>query len=347
MNCKIYQIHPPLGGEPAYEPVHPHQPAYEPDNRPVDGSVDEALYLPFTPKQGAILLHLIKAGGIGNREKIATEIGATLSTVKHTLILAAQRGYILAQRTYCYGGQRGFMAELDQALCGEYIGRFLSTSDRPVDRPVHPSSSLLKTLKTKNLTTGQNRPKPVYQGRAQADDPEVAYWKEKGVTTKQINSWGEEFQMPVEQVIQSLKYCRYEMVVLNQEVEKQISNPMNWFYKIMLRSGVYPKPANYKSLVEIRAEQMEQAAKEAAEARERQIAAEQELAFQKIMEDPEGEEYQALLIQVTDFAREMGGMALDAAMRDIFNGETLQFLPSSVSPGRILPGRISRFHCPA
>ena len=124
--------------------------------------------------------------------------------------------------------------------------------------------------------------------------------------------------MPVDQVIQSLKFCRYEMVVLNQEEEKQISNPINWFYKIMQRSGVYPKPANYKSLAEIRAEQMEQAARELAEARQRQAAAEQELAFQKIMENPAGEEYQTLLRQVSEFAREMGGKALETAMREVF-----------------------------
>lgn len=151
-------------------------------------------------------------------------------------------------------------------------------------------------------------------------DPELGYWRDKGVNSRQLNSWSDEFQMPTDQVIQSLKYCRYEMVVLNQEEEKQITNPMNWFYKVMQRTGLYPKPTNYKSLAEIRAEQMEQAAREAADARERQATAERELAFQKILSEPDGSAYQSLLAKVNDFAKEMGGKALEAAMREEFTG---------------------------
>ena len=110
------------------------------------------------------------------------------------------------------------------------------------------------------------------------------------------------------------------MVVWNQEEEKQSTNPMNWFYKVMQRTGLYPKPTNYKSLAEIRAEQMEQAAREAADARERQATAERELAFQKILSEPDGSAYQSLLAKVNDFAKEMGGKALEAAMREEFTG---------------------------
>jgi hypothetical protein len=38
------------------------------------------------------------------------------------------------------------------------------------------------------------------------------------------------------------------------------------------------------------------------------------------MENPAGEEYQTLLQQVSEFAREMGGKALEIAMREIFTG---------------------------
>jgi len=187
------------------------------------------------------------------------------------------------------------------------------TSDVSSDVTSLPiSSSSLKDLKT---TTTKD-----FSTDDLMKDPELGYWKEKGVNNRQINIWSDEFQMSTEQVVQSLKYCRFEMVVLNLEEERQISNSLNWFYKVLQRSGLYPKPVGYKSLTEIRAEQVEQAAKEAAEARERQATAEKDLVFQSIMSNPDSEEYRRLLVQVSDFSREMGGQALEVAMREIFSG---------------------------
>lgn len=87
----------------------------------------------------------------------------------------------------------------------------------------------------------------------------------------------------------------------------------------MQRSGVYPKPNGYKSFVEIRAEMMEEAAREAATARERQYKAEGDLAFQKILDNPDSSEYQALYAQVSELSREMGGRMLGLGLREAFD----------------------------
>jgi hypothetical protein len=150
------------------------------------------------------------------------------------------------------------------------------------------------------------------------DDPELGYWKEKGVNTRQVEKWAEEFAMEIELVLQSLKHCRYEMIVLNHEEEKKIENPVNWFYRIMQRTGLYPRPADYKTMADIRAETMERAAKEMADARVRQVTAEKELAFQKLLHAPESAEYQALYDQVSSFAKDEGNEALEFALRDVF-----------------------------
>jgi len=310
-------------------------------------TVDPELWYPFTEKQGKILLYLIQAGGITKREHISTDTGVNIATVKHTLRVLAHEGYINNIQLYTNHSFRGFSYGVNRTMCAEFTERLTGqTIDCPDNQPVNypanrmaryparkavnypvrkptyypinepdnsPDASFSSSRKELKLTTTENS--------ATEDllkDPELSYWKEKGINNRKIRDWSEEFQMPIDQVIQSLKYCRYEMVILDQEVEKQISNPMNWFYKIMQRSGVYPKPTNYKSLAEIRAEQMEQAARDLAEARERQVAAEHELAFQKILESPTCEEYQILLQQVSEFAREMGGKALETAMREAF-----------------------------
>jgi hypothetical protein len=271
-------------------------------------------------------------------EIVVAETGIAYGTARAGIDVLIREGYVTYKARHNGHSFRGFEYAMNNHLCSLYAARVrgeqteqssnqsLQRSDRQsnnqaMKRALGQSSNQTSAVVSSYLTdlkSTTNSDATVSEDLLR--DPELGYWRDKGVNARQITLWSEEFQMPVDQVIQSLKYCRYEMVVLNLEEEKQISNPMNWFYKIMQRSGVYPKPANYKSLAEIRAEQMEQAARDLAEARERQVAAEHELAFQKIMENPAGEEYQALLQQVSDFAREIGGKALETAMKEAFKG---------------------------
>ena len=149
-------------------------------------------------------------------------------------------------------------------------------------------------------------------------DPELGYWKGKGLTSRQVEKWAEEFSMDVELVLQSLKHCRYEMVVLNLEEEKNIENAMNWFYKVMQRSGFYARPKEYKSMAEIRAEEMERTARDMVEARERQAAAEFELEFQRILDDPGSDEYQQLFDQLSDFEKQLKGKVFEMGLKRVF-----------------------------
>jgi hypothetical protein len=146
------------------------------------------------------------------------------------------------------------------------------------------------------------------------------YWEGEGLQERQAKTWCDQFEIEPAQLKQQLEWARHDLVVNNKAAEVK-KDAVSWFFGVLRQTGgCYPKPSNYRSPAEIRAEQMEQAAQELAEARQRQVVAEQELAFQKIMEDPAGEEYQTLLQQVSEFAREMGGKALETAMREIFTG---------------------------
>jgi hypothetical protein len=307
--------------------------------KPVPPQSGRQIWLPLNENQGRLLLFLYeKGGGLTNMEIVVAETGIAYGTARAGIDVLIREGYVTYKARHNGHSFRGFEYAMNNHLCSLYAARVrgeqteqssnqsLQRSDRQsnnqaMKRALGQSSNQTSAVVSSYLTdlkSTTNSDATVSEDLLR--DPELGYWRDKGVNARQITLWSEEFQMPVDQVIQSLKYCRYEMVVLNLEEEKQISNPMNWFYKIMQRSGVYPKPANYKSLAEIRAEQMEQAARDLAEARERQVAAEHELAFQKIMENPAGEEYQALLQQVSDFAREIGGKALETAMKEAFKG---------------------------
>lgn len=330
--------------EPAFNPVtHPSnkpatesavRPALNPGNYPVDPE----MWYPFTEKQGRVLLYLIQAGGIAKRDHISNDTDVNIATVKHTLRLLAKEGYISNVQLYVNHSIRGFSYNLNHHMCDEFAERLtgqpVNYPDRtpahrpashPIRQPAHrpgygPAYGSVASFSSRSLEKNLTTTQPANQSDDILRDPELGYWREKGVTARQVDNWAAEFGMEADLVIQSLKHCRFEMVVLNHEEEKKIENPVNWFYKVMLRSGLYPRPSQYKSLAEQRAEEMERAAKEAAATRERQVAAERELAFQNILQNPDAPEYQALLSKVGDFAKSMGGKAFESALRDAFNG---------------------------
>jgi predicted transcriptional regulator len=85
--------------------------------------------------------------------------------------------------------------------------------------------------------------------------PELGYWRQKDLKTKRINEWIKTTNCSLENMIQSLSYCRFDMVENNHEKEKNINNVFNWFYKIIEKYGDYPRPSNYKSHQEKQIEQ--------------------------------------------------------------------------------------------
>lgn len=299
----------------------------------------------LTVRQGMCLYYLLQRPDyIAQRHTMGEALNLPLPTIRDCITVLVRERFISKPQKIVIRSFQGFTYRLaDEDQCARFMrlrgeefanaierntGRdTLRLSDRLTIRQTNATNNVMSngtsdglppfssSRKEEKLTTTEN---PEVDDLLR--DPELGYWREKGVNNRQINAWSEEFQMPVDQVLQSLRYCRYEMVVLNLEEEKQISNPMNWFYKVMQRSGLYPKPTGYKSLAEIRAEQMEQAARDAAEARERQVAAEHELAFQRLMSDPDSEEYRHLLASVDEFAKEVGGKVLETALREAFRG---------------------------
>ena len=299
----------------------------------------------LTVRQGMCLYYLLQRPDyIAQRHTMGEAINLPLPTIRDCITVLVRERFISKPQKIVIRSFQGFtyrLADEDQCarfmrLRGEEFANAierntwrdtLRLSDRLTIRQTNPMSNVMSNDTSDGLppfSSSRKEEKLTTTENLEIDDllrdPELGYWRGKGVNARQITLWSEEFQMTVDQVIQSLKYCRYEMVVLNLEEEKQIAKPENWFYRVIQKSGVYPKPASYKSLAEIRVEQMEQAAREAADLRSRQAVAEQELAFQRILGNPDGEDYQALLKQVSGFAQESGGMALNLALRDIFFG---------------------------
>ncbi len=131
----------------------------------------------------------------------------------------------------------------------------------------------------------------------------------------------------LESMIQSLCHCRFEMVDLNKEATKPVDNVCNWFFRILERTGYYPRPKGYKSFAEkqlelekqLLAEKQERARVLAALMQEK-IAAEREIAFHEMLADPQGELYQECYRRLNNYAKQTKLTSIfTRAMREAFD----------------------------
>ena len=155
--------------------------------------------------------------------------------------------------------------------------------------------------------------------------PELGYWRQKGLTSKQMKDWVK-ISSSIENLIQSLCYCRYEMVDLNLEESKPIDNVFNWFFKIIEKAGSYPKPKDYQSFEDKQIKQ-ERVALEEKEKRVEELKSlsrkkwqlDREETFWEMMNDPDGNLYKECHGTLNNFAKKLKGKVLESSMRSAFD----------------------------
>ena len=160
-----------------------------------------------------------------------------------------------------------------------------------------------------------------------ASDPRSLYWKDKGLTAKQIENWVKETQMSVEDIIQSLEHCWFEMVHLRKEEKKDIRDVLSWFYKTVRRAGFYPPPKGFKPYEEVRAEEMARARKKRETAIEKlqeearkEYELKKETEFWEMMADQESDKYKKCFQKLNNFSKQLkGGPTFEKAMRKAFD----------------------------
>ena len=80
--------------------------------------------------------------------------------------------------------------------------------------------------------------------------PELGYWRQKGLTAKQILLWIISNGSTLDNIIKSLCYCRFELVDLGLEESQSIEDVLSWFSRILEKFGYYPAPLGYKSFLD-------------------------------------------------------------------------------------------------
>lgn len=279
-------------------------------------------FFPFTPGQGKVLLYLIEAGGKSNRNVMATRTGVPLSSLAKTLRLLEKVGYIkrAEQKVYDHR-ERGFYYSTDRQMCSEFYERVTGTHIGTQNGPhigIHTSIGIGSVKRTHigtvtgtqvGIHTGTQAP---FSSKVLAseenlttsktgllNDPELRFWSGEGVTEKQVANWMAEFELSEEEIVLSLRYARFDILERGD-----VQNSANWFYKLLTRNGFYPRPANYRSLVEIKAEALKQQQERDREARAELEANSLEVEFVKFLADPDAPLYQELLEQVSGFAKD-------------------------------------------
>jgi DNA-binding Lrp family transcriptional regulator len=330
---------------PANKPIH--DPVNYPDNilvsNPVNepvhhttqkptGRIDPELWYPFTEKQGRILLYLITAGGITNRQHISDDTGVNIATVKHTLRILVKEGYIGQIKLYVNHTQRGFTYNVNPQLCTEYserlsgypvnnpVSRRVNTpANYPANRPGAWSAPESANYPVKNTNSpfsssseNQKTTTNVLSG------PEMAYWVELGLKDRQVLKWCEEFNIDQAEIRQQLAWARWDLVNNDKEAEVK-KDAINWFYGVLKRSaGCYLPAKGYQSPVEIRAARLRAQIDAEVKARSELDALEVEFRFQAVLNDPSGTEYQKLLSGLPEAMSGIKGRALESILRERF-----------------------------
>ena len=133
--------------------------------------------------------------------------------------------------------------------------------------------------------------------------------------------------MGVEDMVQSLEHCWFDMVHLKKEEKKDIRDVLFWFYKTIRKVGFYPPPSGFKPFEEIRAEEMararkrrEEAIKKLKEEARKEYETEKEARFWEMMNNPDSELYKKCLSKLNKFEKKLKrGPAFESAMRKVFD----------------------------
>ncbi len=147
--------------------------------------------------------------------------------------------------------------------------------------------------------------------------PEAIYWQDLGLQERQVKKWCSEYEVTPEEIRQQLAWARWDLV--NNNKEQEIQNPLNWFYAILRKTaGCYPPPKGYQTPAEIRAAR-QKTQREADQRAVQELASEEtEIRFQSLLSKPDSADYQLLLQNLPEVARDMKGRALESFLREKF-----------------------------
>jgi len=300
-----------------------------------------------------------RPGSIAQRQQIMAATGIPLPTIRDNIVCLTSEGFITKPVKYVYKSFQGFTYQINLVLCDRFIAErgsefetnrpshgpsheasfdpsfspYLATSDGSSDGPsdvlrtrdykpleeealnLLPSKTVHQEQDTRHTARQTDRMTGGQTGRQILSDPEHLYWKDLGLTEKKVSAWMKETEMDAEEMDLSLRYARFAFL----KEPGKAKSPIDLFYTIIKRDGCFLKPADYKSLRQIRIERAiaEREARIKEDLEEERL--ERELAFDRIFQDKQGPEFLKLKAQVVNPGGfPLSGKMLESAMREAF-----------------------------
>ena len=318
------------------------QPNSQSVNTPVSQSVSHSNKIKnynntgFTKRQFNVLITLIKnESRIINLKELSNKLQIPFDTIRGIINALMKYGYITHKRRYRHNLFQGIKYELDAEKC-KNIGQSIGLSIyQTIGQPDNQSNSqpdnqsISYNSSSSNYTTTTDV-EVIDQKILNSND--MGYWKQKGLTTKQIKKWMADFNFSSDLIKSYLCFCAYEMVDLDLENKKNIQKPIDWFFKIIEKTGGYPRPKNYKSYEEKLLEkereiliEKEKVANEQKEIYDKKIKAEEDKKFWEMMNNPTSDLYKTCYEKINDIAkRKKTGLIFESAMRTAFEKLTME-----------------------
>jgi hypothetical protein len=310
-------------------------------NRPVtetsriDNNIDNPCY--FISDRTAIILGnlILKEKNLFQRNQIAKQTGINVATVRQCIRMLVKYQFITKPERF---RNHGSTYKLHSGICDQFMTlRWTEIINKYGDKPHinnlsptcnRPVTELSSTCEESNFlysSSTYNKTNTEIESIINTQ-PELAYWREKGLTKKMVLHWVERTGCSFEVIIRSLKYCKFELVDKGLEESKPVKSVFNWFFRVLEKTGGYPKPKGYKSFLQKQVEtereimaEREKQANELKEIFERKKKAEQDTKFWAMMNEPEGETYKKTFAKLSPFEQKLkSGQAFHAAMQGAF-----------------------------
>lgn len=279
-------------------------------------------HISLSRKQAQVLDFLVKnISRQINYNSIGRALGLTKSAARDAVSALVTKNYISDLATIRDGVFQGFSYKVDGIKCQHFIDA------GGVTNPKYSISNYTVTPPPHTVCPGSDQPHThssrvdiqITTNNVDLSEPELLYWVEQGLTEKQIKTWLTQFQMHPEDLSQSLRFARFDFVENQKKQDSKgvlIESPIGYFFGVLKNAGRYARPANYRSIIELRAEELKDQQQRDEVARNKIWDTEIETKLKKLLGDPESALYLELLDSVDDFAKN-NQFALEIKMREL------------------------------
>jgi len=276
-------------------------------------------------RQAQVLLLLVQESScIVSYADISLKTGIPPESVRKITSRLLKENFITSRQQYRKGQFQGIKYSVNRAKCRIFFeargGSFSNlppdrTGDRTGGRPdgrMNPLSSSQSFNKSLAAKEGEF---PINWEEVLTTDMDLRFWVRQGLRTGIVQGWINKYNIKPLVMLESLKHADWDLRKREREAEERkskgekdwdrdiVRKPIDWFHTPIRDSGYYRRPSDYKSHEDKQLEIEEQILAEKRRQQKAHLKLKLEKAFQEIITNSEGEEYQFYYSQLPLFSR--------------------------------------------